>query len=150
MHLDPPQLLSNFTQNLSHLIIVYGFCNCLSIKWTFWQSGLWRILLYMCMLFLSFFLSLMFGLHVDGCSEQNGSYRSRQQNQSPWTVNMELQAKHRPLTQHLTKSFSSIIHCNSKHLSSSLNQGQVSLDIFPTNSIDLASEAEVSFLHKGA
>lgn len=93
--------------------------------------------------------SLTFGLHVDGCSEENGSYRSRQQNQSPWTVNMELQAKHRPLTQHMTRSFSSIIHCNSKHLSSPLNQGQVSLDIFPTNSVDLASGWGWGFCMKG-
>lgn len=124
--------LQHYTKALS-FIIVYGFCNCLSIKWTFWQSSLWLCLQCMCMLFFSF--SLTSGLHVDGCSEENSSYRSRQQNQSPWTVNMELQAKHRPLTQHLTKSFSSIIHWNSKHLSSPLNQGQVSLDIFPTNTV---------------
>lgn len=99
--------LQHYTKALS-FIIVYGFCNCLSIKWTFWQSILWLCLLRMCTLFFSF--SLTSGLHVDGCSEENSSYRSRQQNQSPWTVNMELQAKHRPLTQHLTKSFSSIVH----------------------------------------
>jgi len=60
---------------------------------------------------------------------------------------MELQAKHRPLTQHLTKSFSSIIHWNSKHLSSPLNQGQVSLDIFPTNSVGLGSVLYIKWIN---
>lgn len=103
------------------------YISYLFINHPFWQDSLRRCLLCMCWCWVLGSDVLMDALRRTVSSEPGN-----------WTVNTEHQAKQqRPLTQHLKKSFSSIICSNSKHLSTPLNRGQI--NPWSTNTVAVAS-----------